>query len=305
MHASNQPRITAFLVGSVVAITGCSVAPADEASTDSSDALTGNDTNGTGLVSGTGGVGLRVRSQPNTSSATIGFITEGTTVAINCRIQGQSVNGTTAWDYLPQYRGYASELYIANVSASIPDCGANVNAPRPQAPPISPLPDPMAQPPSQPGGVPALPPGDLQAAIVAEARRWLGTRSSGNCQPFSSALGRPCEAWCTDFLAYVWRQNGVDINGLTAWAGTVFDYGAQHGTSKARDAFDVQPGDAVVWGQSTWAVAHVGMVAEVLPDGSLSVINGNWASAVQEQVMSRGSVVGGYGIGAFVSPAVR
>ena len=42
-----------------------------------------------------------------------------------------------------------------------------------------------------------------------------------------------------------------------------------------------------------------------LENGDLVVVNGNWGSSVQEVVMPRSSVVGGYGIGAFVSAVPR
>jgi hypothetical protein len=41
---------------------------------------------------------------------------------------------------------------------------------------------------------------------LAEARSWVGTHDdASNCNPFSRALGYACEAWCSDFIVYVWQ----------------------------------------------------------------------------------------------------
>lgn len=278
-----------LLLSAAATLAGCSSGNDDDGATASADdALTGREI--TGTIQGTGGSGLRVRSAPSTQSGTVAFLSEGTSVLVACRTTGTTVGGTDAWDYLPRQRGYVSERYVALLGDDPPDCRdalpSSSGSPSPGAPRAS---------------APATP-SDLQAALVAEARNWVGTTASGNCQPFSSALGRACEPWCADFLEYVWQSHGVDIDGLTAWAGTFFTYGEAHGTWKSRDAADVMPGDAVVWGETAARVAHVGMVTEVLANGDLVVINGNWGHRVQEQSMSRSTVVGGYGIGGFISP---
>jgi hypothetical protein len=46
----------------------------------------------------------------------------------------------------------------------------------------------------------------------------------------------------------------------------------------------------------------VGIVAEVMPNGDLSVISGNYSDQVEEQVSTRDSQMSGMGIAGFVSP---
>src|SRR5262249_26998156 len=124
---------------------------------------------------------------------------------------------------------------------------------------------------------------DDATGVVAEAEQWLGTHGTGaNCKPVSNALRRSCQAWCAGFAQYVWQQAGMDTSGLTAYAGSFLSYGQQNGTLKSRNATDVAPGDAVVWGQSASNAQHVGIVAEVLANGDVKVINGNYSDQVKE-----------------------
>jgi hypothetical protein len=94
----------------------------------------------------------------------------------------------------------------------------------------------------------------------------------------------------------------MNTDGVTAYAGSFLSYGEQFGTLKARDAADVKPGDAVVWANTATDAAHVGMVSEVLPNGDVRVVNGNYNDDVEEKVSARSSVVSGMGIAGFVSP---
>lgn len=143
-------------------------------------------------------------------------------------------------------------------------------------------------------------------AAVTEARKWVGTHETGdNCNPFSEALGRPCEAWCADFVQYVWDQSGMKTDSVTAYAGSFLTYGDENGTFKSVDSTDVKPGDAIVWANTATDAAHVGMVSEVLDDGTLKVINGNYADDVEETVTERSSQVSGYGIAGFVPPIAK
>lgn len=63
-------------------------------------------------VVGTGTNGLRVREKPTTGSLQVGTLEEGATVIIDCQIEGESINGNTVWDHIPDQRGYVSDAYI-------------------------------------------------------------------------------------------------------------------------------------------------------------------------------------------------
>jgi hypothetical protein len=321
------------LLTSLVALPGCSSAGDAESDGASSADIVGGGSNAkvTGAPSG-----LRLRHTPGTSGPTVSLIPNNTAVDVKCRVVGESINGNTSWDYLPKYDGYVSDAYIAKQGvASFPLCGAPSAAPLAPAPSTPPS-TPVASAPAgsladigdddddsgftfddgsefddgsdfdtgsdfDPGAVTGT--GGNTAAIITEAHKWLGTHETGtNCNPFSSALGRGCEAWCADFVQYVWGQAGMSTSGLTAYAGSYLSYGASFGTTKSRDASNVAPGDAVVWAHTATDAAHVGLVTEVLANGDLRVIHGNWSDQVLETVAARSSLVEGYGIAGFVSP---
>ncbi|HVY48813.1 MAG TPA: CHAP domain-containing protein [Minicystis sp.] len=255
-----------------------------------------------GTASGTvatGGDGLHVRAEPNTSSSILDTIDDGTTVTIGCQIQGDDVGGDDVWDYLPDYGGYVADEYLLTGFDSyidgVPICGDSGGSGDGSGTAGSTGND--------PGGSSTEPPpsgGDLGAAIVAEARMFLGYHetSTGYCNEFSSALGRPCEQWCADYAQYVWQHAGAQTGGLSAAAISFYSYGANHGTWKdGAYASNVQPGDAVIWANSySWA-EHVGLVTEVHADGTISVINGDFfddgsLSRVSEVTISRSDDVG-------------
>jgi GH25 family lysozyme M1 (1,4-beta-N-acetylmuramidase) len=60
----------------------------------------------------TGGDHLIVRKAPNSSSQQLASLTEGTEITVDCQTQGETVEGTSLWDYLPEYGGYATDRYI-------------------------------------------------------------------------------------------------------------------------------------------------------------------------------------------------
>lgn len=227
----------------------------------------------------------------------MGSLANGARITVQCRVTGDTVNGDSDWDYVTNPKGYVSDAYIAKLGASFPLCSDASSS----TPPLTAQPtDPEA---AGAPSVPAGPPSDAANAIVAEARKWVGTHETGtNCNPFSGALGRGCEAWCADFVQYVWSQVGMSTDGLTAYAGCYLSYGTEFGTLKSPDSPDVQPGDAVVWARTPTDAAHVGLVSEVLANGDIRVIHGNWSDQVMEMVYSRSTAVDGYAIGGFVSP---
>lgn len=223
---------------------------------------------------------LHIRSAPNSTSSSIGILSQGARVTVSCKVSGESVGGDSDWDYIPDQKGYVSDDYISKLGASFPECGQESST------------------------TPAGNSNSTDATgLVANAQKWNGTHETGNnCNPFSSALGRPCEPWCADFVNYVWQQGGMNTNDVTSYAGSFLTYGQVNGTLKDPDSQDVQPGDAVVWARSATDAQHVGMVTEVLDNGDVRVINGNYSDQVEEVVQARSSTIEGYAIAGFVSP---
>jgi len=90
-------------------------------------------------VTGTGGVGLRARSAPNTSSAIVRVIPEGGAIDIVCQTTGENIRGSAIWDKLAD-GSYISDFYTttpvyAAYSPGLPVCGASTpNPPKPPKP---------------------------------------------------------------------------------------------------------------------------------------------------------------------------
>lgn len=213
---------------------------------------------GDGWVSA-GGLGINVRQRADTGSAIVASIADGTEVTIACQTSGESIAGTTIWDYLPDYGGYATDAYIYTGTdgflPGVPRCGDD----------------------GQTGGGGGG--GSLGATIASLAESYDGyiEQNEAYCNAFSTALGRACEQWCADFADYVWQQAGADIGGLDASAISFYGYGTAHGTWKdGAYAANVQPGDAVIWAFSYGWAEHVGIVSAVGPGNQLTVVNGDF-----------------------------
>ena len=121
--------------------------------------------------------------------------------------------------------------------------------------------------------------------ILETARQFIGTHEgAGNRNPFSSALGRPPEAWCADFVSYAAKKAGLTLN--TASAQGVQDYLQKHGTWKGKH--NPQPGDALTFawnGHGGWA-DHVGMVEKVYQRNGqiyIDTIEGNSSDQVRRK----------------------
>lgn len=144
-------------------------------------------------VFGTEGVGLNVRTGPSTSGGVLTTVPENTSVSVSCQTSGATVNGTSVWDYLPAYRGYASDAYLwtgyDGFHPGLPRCGATT-------PP---------------------PPTDLRSRIVSVASAEVG---NGHLAKYG---GDPSWEWCSIFATWVWRQAGVTIPSLP-FTGDVFTW---------------------------------------------------------------------------------
>ncbi|MHB8878030.1 MAG: peptidoglycan-binding protein [Myxococcaceae bacterium] len=134
--------------------------------------------------------------------------------------------------------------------------------------------------------------------ILDTARKYLGFHERGNNgNPFSSALGRPPEAWCADFVSFCAKKAGLKLN--TASAEGVATYLKSRGTWKGRH--NPQPGDALAFrwdGSHGWA-DHVGIVEKVFTRNGVKyvqTIEGNSSDGVRRKTYpANSSVINGYG----------
>jgi hypothetical protein len=108
---------------------------------------------------------------------------------------------------------------------------------------------------------------------IAEAnlgKKACDTNSAGGKGYYSSsngAGGKP-EAWCADFVKWVWAQAGVNVAGLTPAAGSFGEYGPVVGTP--------QVGDAVLYNYNGRGYAdHVTLVVAVNANGTMVRIGGD------------------------------
>lgn len=201
-------------------------------------------------VSGTGGVGLNVRSAASTTAALRTTVAEGTTVAVSCQTFGTAVLGTTVWDYLPAYGGYASDAYVLT----------GYDGRHPQLPLCGSTPPPAT---------------DLRSRIVSIASAEIG---NGHLAKYGND---PSWEWCSSFATWVWRQAGVNIPNY-AFTGDVFTWGQPLGRS-FWGTDGIRPGDVVLYGTGPArpeTSTHIGVVVEVRADRSLVTVEGNFAGAV-------------------------
>jgi hypothetical protein len=91
------------------------------------------------------------------------------------------------------------------------------------------------------------------------------------CNPYG-----PCEAWCSLFATWVWRQSGIAIPSF-AFVGNAFDWVAQY-TRVIPGTARPAPGDLIFYGTGPQNVAtapHMGVVAQVWPDGAIATVEGD------------------------------
>ncbi|HEY7891221.1 MAG TPA: N-acetylmuramoyl-L-alanine amidase [Solirubrobacteraceae bacterium] len=115
----------------------------------------------------------------------------------------------------------------------------------------------------------------LGTAIVQIAQSQLGQGEhppGSNCTMYSST----CEAWCSDFLTWVWHKAGVEIPHYPA-SNDVYTWGEKH-THVLPPTATPAPGDAIEFGtgpQSTATSVHVAIVEQVFSNGEITYIGGN------------------------------
>lgn len=211
-------------------------------------------------VWGTDGDGVIVRSGPGTSYGAVTGLAEGTSVTVDCQTSGTTVNGTSIWDHLPGYGGYATDAYIYTGydgwDPSLPRCSGGGGGTSPS-----------------------------RTNIVNTAYAQVG---NGPTKYINAGNGGVYEAWCALFVEWVWQQNGISAP-YDGYSGDLFYWGQNHGRAHyASSGFGgLQPGDAVFFGtgpqgQSGGTVpsVHVGLVVSVNGDGTINTVEGNYNNAV-------------------------
>jgi hypothetical protein len=120
------------------------------------------------------------------------------------------------------------------------------------------------RPPSRPGSGPR---------IVGIAASQLGPSPDAGrfCNPYG-----PCEEWCALFATWVWEHAGIPIPRYS-FVGSVYAWAKAH-TAVIPVGATPSPGDLVLYGtgpQSVQTSAHIGVVAQVWPDGEIDTIEGD------------------------------
>jgi hypothetical protein len=111
------------------------------------------------------------------------------------------------------------------------------------------------------------------AAIVAAAASQIAPVPDTGffCNPYG-----PCEEWCALFATWAWRQAGIPVPSY-AFVGDMYYWAGGHGALLRPTAMP-DPGDAVLYGTGPQNVAtsvHVGIVAQVWPDGAIDTVDGD------------------------------
>ena len=91
------------------------------------------------------------------------------------------------------------------------------------------------------------------------------------CNPYG-----PCEPWCALFASWVWRSAGVPIPS-EPFTGSFYNWAAANGAVLPTSATPA-PGDAVLYGtgpQNVNTSLHIGIVAQVWPDGAIVTVEGD------------------------------
>lgn len=112
------------------------------------------------------------------------------------------------------------------------------------------------------------------SSIVSIANSQVGTAESpdgSNCTPYG-----PCEEWCALFASWVWSHAGVPVPSLASTA-ELYAWAEAH-TSVLPATAVPSPGDLVFFGPG--ASLHVGVVTQVLADGDIVEVDGNYANQV-------------------------
>ncbi|MBV1855279.1 CHAP domain-containing protein [Catellatospora tritici] len=196
----------------------------------------------------------------------------GSYVTITCQAYGEfNYGGSAVWDKTSDGL-WVADYYIStgNDDIIMSRCDSD---PKPSGGPGNPT---VPSTPS-PGSVAS---GNIRSAIVNAARSQLGTHEWGdNCNPYGYHGATKCgDPWCAMFASWTWQQAGIDV--YFPYSGTFETWGRNHGLLRAKN--DIHPGDVVMYGTSYYDSHHIGVVVDVLPDGRITTIEGNYGNKVTQ-----------------------
>ena len=121
---------------------------------------------------------------------------------------------------------------------------------------------------------------DFGNRMVASAQRYIGCNEADGSHMRFIPSGNPNEPWCADFVSYIARENGVNINypsvqGLMNWGKR---NGKFHKTPKVGDAIIFKGWDS----KKGRYASHTGIVTKV-ENGRVYTIEGNTTNKVAER----------------------
>jgi len=117
------------------------------------------------------------------------------------------------------------------------------------------------------------------------------TPMGSNCNFYSSRWGYGCQAWCADFVKYVWKNAGVYAwESLNSEAGTTARWGKVFGTWHPGTTAGIYPGAAVTYNYSGDPLVdsdHVGVFVGWV-NGAPKVVSGNFNNQVYKHNLHYG-----------------
>ncbi len=140
---------------------------------------------------------------------------------------------------------------------------------------------------------------DLRERILAHARGELGKKEAGwnggDAKKYQEYFGRGREPWCADFVSWVYTQAGKPMD--NPYVPSIVNQLKKAGRWRTSSP---RPGDMVIFDWNHDGVAdHIGIVAEVLPNGRVRTIEGNTGDpagrgpeGVYERSRTKGTIMG-------------
>ncbi|MEG3850488.1 colicin E5-related ribonuclease [Microcoleus sp. herbarium19] len=256
---------------------------------------------------------LRIRSQPNTSSAEVAKITPGTQLEFfDQPVQGGLVQDTSGlgssstWYRLADNRGFMSALYIQNVG-SIPAPSPTPTPTPAPAPKPTPTPTPAPAPKPTPTPTPAPAPKPTPTPTPAPAPKPIpqvpinsnsANYRNGAVNPFAYrwqgqctwyAYGRMLE---TGLLPPDVKKNALFLGNAGLWRNDALKVGLSVTSTPTAGARGL-----VVWPPNTkgaGSVGHVAFLEEVYPDGRVRITEANWptGSGIKERILTPAQYAG-------------